>query len=197
MAPGFLVHQRKRLRRSRSLIVFGPEAISVIVKNADFACAELLSQRSIHGAQFLRCQPGQGHVNLAHGAHEITITSPGSPDKRIVSWVWREACKRASVQASVLTIDTNDTNDTNEPSDFTCCSAKTTQQRWVCCLQCEAGRSSRLRLHHPSLWLGISEDIDNANSSQPAIQTNTPSVGAVTAAGHVGPVQFNATPRRM
>jgi len=24
MAPGFLVHQRKRFRRSRSLIVFGP-----------------------------------------------------------------------------------------------------------------------------------------------------------------------------
>ena len=89
MAPGFLVHQRKRFRRSRSLIVFGPEAISVIVKNADFASAKLLSQRSIHGAQFLRRQPGQGRANLAHGAHELTITSPGTRDKGIVSWVWR------------------------------------------------------------------------------------------------------------
>ena len=34
MAPGFLVHQRKRFRRRRSLIVFGPAPISVIVKNA-------------------------------------------------------------------------------------------------------------------------------------------------------------------
>jgi len=94
MAPGCLVHQSKRFRRSRSLIVFGPEAISVIVKNTDFACAELLSQRSIHGAQLLRCQPGQGRANLAHGAHETTITSPGNSDKRIVSRVWRSGARK-------------------------------------------------------------------------------------------------------
>jgi hypothetical protein len=41
-------------------------------------------QRSIHGAQLFRCQPGQGGANLACGAHGIATTSPGSRDKKIV-----------------------------------------------------------------------------------------------------------------
>jgi|ERR1035437_2197219 hypothetical protein len=41
-------------------------------KECRFCVRGIALQRSIHGAQFLRRQPGQGRANLAQGAHEIT-----------------------------------------------------------------------------------------------------------------------------
>ncbi len=65
----FLVHQQESLCRRGDLVFFGPNAVSVIVKNAEFSLAELTVKRGIDLVKILIAQNCERCLDFLQSTH--------------------------------------------------------------------------------------------------------------------------------